>query len=125
MISVESLYVSSPGEITVRLSNRLSTLLAKNDKEREDYWLFTKKIYNLRSGIVHGEELRNTEINGQKYTLDEILEKLVNLTRKSILIYLKLVNNYSGNNKIDKICEDIDKALINKIFLKELKSKFN
>lgn len=124
MISIESLYVSSPGEITVRLSNRLSTLLAKNDKQREDYWLFTKKVYSLRSGIIHGEGLRSTEINGKKYSLDEILDKLVDLTRKSILIYLKLVNHYSGKKKIDKICEDIDKALINKTYLKQLQSKF-
>jgi len=125
MISVESLLVSGSGEITVRLSNRLSTLLAKNDKQREDYWLFTKKVYNLRSGIIHGEDLRSTEINGKTYTLEEILNKLVDLTRELILVYLKLVNKYSGKKKNEKICEDIDKALINKIFLKELKTKLN
>jgi hypothetical protein len=124
MISVESLYVASPGEITVRLSNRLSTLLAKNDQEREDFWVFTKKVYSLRSGIVHGEGLRPTEINGKNYTLNEIVDKLVDLTQKSILVYLKLVTQYSGKNKIDKICDDIDRSLINKIFFKEFQSKF-
>ena len=124
-ISLESLFAPTPGEITVRLSNRMATLLAKNDSQREDYWKFIKKVYNLRSGIVHGDGLRNTKINGKKYTLDEILEKLVDLARQAILIYLKLVCNYSGNNKISKICDDIDRALINKIFLKEFQSKFN
>ena len=124
MISIESLYVSSPGEITVRLSNRLSTLIGKNDKEREDLWKFTKKVYNMRSGIVHGEGLRSNEINGKKYTLEEILSKLIELNRESILIFLKLVNDYSGKNKIDQICDDIDRALINRIFYKQLKSKF-
>lgn len=123
MISLESLYVSSPGEITVRLSNRLSTLIGKNDNEREDLWKFTKKVYNIRSGIVHGEGLRSNEINGKKYTLDEILTKLIELNRESILTFLKLVNFYSGKNKIDQICDDIDKALINRTFYKELKSK--
>ena len=125
MVSLESLFAPSSGEITVRLSNRMATLLAKNDDQREDYWLFIKKVYNLRSGIVHGDGLRSTEINGKKYSLDEILVKLVELTRKSILIYLKLVNLYSGNNKINKICDDLDRALINKIFLKEFQSKLN
>ena len=124
-VSLESLFAPTPGEITVRLSNRMATLLAKNDSQREDYWKFIKKVYNLRSGIVHGDGIRNTEINGRKYTLDEILEKLVDLTRQAILIYLKLVRNYSGNNKINKICDDIDRALINKSFLKEFQSKFN
>ena len=103
-VSLESLFAPTPGEITVRLSNRMATLLAKDDSQREDYWVFVKKVYNLRSGIVHGDGLRNTEINGKKYTLNEILEKLVDLTRQAILIYLKLVGNYSGNNKIHKIC---------------------
>lgn len=125
MISVESLLVSGSGETSVKLSTRLSTLLAKNDKQRVDYWLFAKKAYNVRSGIVHGEDLRSTEINGKTYTLEEILNKLVNLTRELILIYLKLVNKYSGKKKNEKICEDIDKALMNKTFLKELKTKFN
>jgi hypothetical protein len=124
-VSLESLFAPTPGEITVRLSNRMATLLAKNDSQREDYWIFVKKVYNLRSGIVHGDGLRNTEINGKKFTLDEILEKLIDLTRKAILIYIKLVRNYSGNNKIHKICDDIDRALINKSFLKEFQTRIN
>jgi len=124
MISLESLYVSNPGEITVRLSNRMATVLAKNDVEREEIWQFSKKVYNMRSGIVHGEGLRSNEINGKKYSLDEIIQKLVNLNRQSLMIFMKLVNHYSENNKIDKISEDIDKALINRKFLKEFKLKF-
>ena len=124
-VSLESLFAPSPGEITVRLSNRMATLLAKNDSQRENYWIFIKKVYNLRSGIIHGDSLRSTEINGKKYTLDEILIKLVDLTRKAILIYLKLVNHYSGNNKINNICNDLDRGLINKTFLKKFQSKFN
>jgi len=124
-VSLESLFAPSPGEITVRLSNRMATLLAKNDPQRESYWIFIKKVYNLRSGIVHGDGLRSTEINGKKYTLDEILVKLVDLTRQSLLTYLKLVTHYSGNNKINKICDDLDRALINKTFLKKFQTKFN
>ena len=125
MISLESLYVSSPGEITVRLSNRIATALGKNDLDRENIWRFIKKVYNMRSGIVHGEGLRSNEINGKIYTLDEIIEKLIQMNRHSIMIFMKLVNHYNENNKIDRISDDIDKALINRIFLKKLKIKFN
>jgi|APSaa5957512535_1039671.scaffolds.fasta_scaffold10290_3 hypothetical protein len=125
MISLESLYVSSPGEITVRLSNRIATVLGKNDLDRENIWRFIKKVYNMRSGIVHGEGLRSNEINGKIYTLDEIIEKLIQMNRHSIMIFMKLVNHYNENNKIDRISDDIDKALINRIFLKKLKIKFN
>ena len=124
MISLESLYVSSPGEITVRLSNRMATVLGKNHADREDLWKFTKKVYNMRSGIVHGEGLRSTEINGKTYTLDEIIQKLVQLNRQSILVFIKLVTHYDENNKIDKISDDIDKSLINRNFLQEFRKKF-
>ena len=107
----------------MKLSNRLSTLLAKSGTQREDYWLFTKKVYSLRSGIVHGEGLRDTEINGQKYTLEQLLEKLTVLTRNSIQNYLVLVNHYTGMKKTERIAKYIDSALINQEKLKLLKSK--
>lgn len=119
IISLESLYVSSPGEITIRLSNRMAIILGKNDIEREHIWKFIKKVYNLRSGIVHGEGLRTTEIDGKKYSLDEIIQKLIELNRKSLLVYIRLVNRYTETNKIDKISDDIDKSLINRSFLKK------
>lgn len=123
-ISMECLYVTGSGDITLKLVNRTSTLLAKNDNEREDYWNFMKKAYSLRSGIVHGEELRNTEINGQNYSVDDIIKKLIILTQKSIVIYSELINHYDGKNKIVKIYEDIDRALINKLFLKKFHSRY-
>jgi len=123
-ISLEALYApGNKGEITTKLSTRLATLTAKNEEEREDYWLFTKKMYGLRSGIVHGEGMRNTEINGKKYTIDESIEKIVKLVRMSIYLFLRLASNYSGGGKIEKICDDIDKALINKKNQRFFKSK--
>jgi hypothetical protein len=124
MICLESLYVEGGGEITVRFGSRVATLLSKNEKEREDCWIFAKKMYNLRSRIVHGEEIENTEINGIQYTYDELLERLVNIARKSVLIYLQLLPQYSGNKKIDQIADDLDKAVINRNFLKEFRTKF-
>ena len=124
MICLESLYVEGGGEITVRFGSRVATLLSKKEKEREDCWIFAKKMYNLRSRIVHGEEIENTEINGIQYTCDELLERLVNIARKSVLIYLQLLPQYSGNKKIDQIADDLDKAIINRNFLKEFRTKF-
>jgi hypothetical protein len=121
---MESLYVNGSGDITLKIAQRASTLLAKNDKERQDYWIFLKKAYSLRSGLVHGEELRNTEINGKNYTIDEIIDKLIILIQKSIVIYSELINHYDGKKKIEKIYEDIDLALINKLFFKKFHSKY-
>ena len=116
MISLEALYGGGErGEITTKLSSRLATLVAKNEKEREDYWEFTKKMYSLRSGIVHGSK--------ENIMPDEDLEKIIKLVRKSIHLYLKLANSYSGGGKITTICDDIDAALVNKEKLKLLKSK--
>ena len=124
MICLESLYVEGGGEITVRFGSRVATLLSKNEEEREDCWIFAKKVYNIRSKIVHGEEIENTEINGKKYTYDELLERLVDMARKSILIYLQLLPQYSGNKKIDQIADDLDKAVINRLFLKKFQTSF-
>jgi len=116
MISLEALYGGGErGEITTKLSYRLATLVAKNEKEREDYWEFTKKMYSLRSGIVHGSK--------ENIMPDESLEKIIKLVRKSIHLYLKLANSYSGGGKITTICDDIDAGLVNKEKLKLLKSK--
>lgn len=124
MICLESLYVEGGGEITVRLGSRVATLLSKNDKEREDCWIFVKKVYNIRSRIVHGEDPKNTEINGIEYTYDELLERLVIIARRSVLIYLQLLPLYSGNKKIDQIADDLDKAVINRLFLKKFQTSY-
>ena len=58
-------------------------------------------------------------------TLDESgsIEKIVKLVRMSIYLFLRLASNYSGGGKIEKICDDIDKALINKKNQRFFKSK--
>lgn len=124
MICLESLYVDGGGETIVIFGSRVATLLSKKEKEREDCWIFAKKMYNLKSRIVHGEEIENIEINGIQYTYDELLERLVNIARKSVLIYLQLLPQYSGNKKIDQIADDLDKAVINRNFLTEFRTKF-
>ena len=124
LICLEGLYVEGSGEITVRFGSRVATLLSKNDKEREDCWIFAKRMYNIRSKIVHGEEIENTEINGKKYTYDELLERLVGMARKSVLIYLQLLPLYSGNEKRVQIGDDLDKAVINRLFLKKFQTSF-
>jgi hypothetical protein len=124
MICLEALFApKDKGEITTKLSTRLATLVAKNENDRKDYWLFMRKMYNLRSGIVHGEGIRNTEINGKKYEMDDIRQKIIKLVRESILCYLKLVRKYSGSKKVEKICNDIDLALLDKKNLQELRLK--
>tara|TARA_Y100000590_G_C15742527_1_gene1020790 strand:- start:1848 stop:3188 length:1341 start_codon:yes stop_codon:yes gene_type:complete len=124
MISLEALYApNDKGEITTKLSNRLVTLVAKNEKDRKDLWLFMKKMYNLRSGVVHGDGIRNTEINGKKYEIDDIRDKIISLVRESLRRYLVLSSKFSGNKKVEKICDEIDLALLDKKNLTQLRSK--
>jgi hypothetical protein len=124
MICLEALFApNDKGEITTKLSNRLVTLVAKNEDERKDLWLFMKKMYNLRSGVVHGDGIRNTEINGKKYEIEDIREKIISLVRESIRKYLILSRKFSGNKKVEKICDEIDLALLDKKNLIKLRSK--
>ena len=122
--SLESLYASGPGDITRKLSQRGAMILSKDEKKREEVYNFLKEGYNLRSGLVHGEGNREFVINGKKLSLDKICEKLEELTRESIKIYLKLIRSYSGNRKNKKIIDDIDSSLINRQKFLDFKRKY-
>ena len=122
--SLESIYASGPGDITRKLSQRGAMILCKDEEKREEIYNFLKEGYNLRSGLVHGEENREFVINGKKLSLEEICKELEGLTRESIKIYLKLIKSYLGNRKNKKIINDIDSSLINRQKFTNLKKKY-
>jgi hypothetical protein len=54
MIACEALLSTETKKIGANLSKRLSTLIAKNEAEKTEVSKKMLKLYELRSGIVHG-----------------------------------------------------------------------
>jgi len=55
MIAGEALLCTNTNKIQRQLSGRLSTLIAENGKEKDEISKEMRRLYGLRSGIVHGD----------------------------------------------------------------------
>lgn len=90
MIGLEALYLpDGNAELSFRLSVRAAFLLSSKIKRKNTY-NFLKKMYNVRSSIVHGN----------KYELNiEDIKKLEELLRKSVILWIKDKNNFSITEK--------------------------
>ena len=91
MIGLEALYLpDGSAELSFRLSVRVAFLLSSKI-ERKNTYEFLKKIYDVRSSIVHGNK---------KYKLNiEDIRKLEELLRKSVILWIKDKNNFSITEK--------------------------
>jgi hypothetical protein len=88
MIGLETLYMpDGNAELSFRLSIRVAFLLSP-PPNRKDTFDFLKKMYNVRSKIVHGSE----------YDLKaDDVSKLEELLRKSVILWIKNKNSFSGD----------------------------
>lgn len=83
-------------EITFKLSLTISALLSERGEPRKNKFLQIKKLYGLRSKVVHGSNLKSSEI-----------EKAL---KESFLLLSDLLEYMIENNKILKK-EDFEKAI--------------
>lgn len=74
-IAAEALLINKSGNIRENLSKRLSILIAENATEKAEILERTRKLYDLRSGIVHG--------GGKKPSLNDT-KILFNYVRKAV-----------------------------------------
>ncbi len=97
VISLESIYSTSNVEIAYSLSQRLAWFLASDSKERIDYFKKAKKIYNIRSQIIHGSRV---ERGLRKEALELIvdLEEMARQTLRKILVEKKLIGIFSNTD---------------------------
>lgn len=86
MIGLETLYLPDGNEeLRFRLSVRVAFLLYSGT-QRKDTFYFLKNMYSTRSNIVHGK----------KYKLNaEDINKLEDLLRKSVILWIEDKNNFS------------------------------
>ncbi len=112
MIALESLYSTETQELAYRFALRLASLLGTSDKEREYLFEFAKKGYgDARSKLVHGESYKKPiDINGKKFTIDELANELEKLTRLSLRNFLNLISSYYHDK--EGIIKDLDRSLL-------------
>ena len=98
-IAFESLYI--PGmndELKFRLGVRAAWLLGENKDDRKRLLAVFKKIYDWRSTVVHGGELKKKTftIHDETITMSELITEAQDLCQKSIV---KILKKYSEDGK--------------------------
>lgn len=61
-----------------------SSLLGKNEEEREEIKVFLNKAYSIRNQIVHGSEYKKPHIKGEEYEMEGFVSIIKNHLRESI-----------------------------------------
>ena len=98
-IAFESLYIPSRNdEKTFRLGVRAAWFLGKDIDDRKRLLAVFKKIYDWRSTVVHGGELKKKTytIDNKTITMSELITEAQDLCQKSIVRILK---KYSEDGK--------------------------
>ncbi len=99
MIGLESIYLpDGQDELTFRLSLRIAFLMGKDVAERKDIFRFIKKMYHLRSKLVHGKKYDLTKDDVAR--IEEIL-------RRSLKMFLSdpiqfSLDQFDKNGKLTK-----------------------
>jgi len=111
MISFESLFMKETQELSHRLSARISRFIKDDYDERKKLYLDFKKIYGIRSKIVHGESISPKSLKQVKVeSIHGLIQKTDELLRESIKEFIDVVNRdaeYKHEEFLDKL--DLDK----------------
>jgi len=85
MIGIELLLNPSNYEVTYRISRNTAILIGNNRKNAIDIFKMMKKLYGLRSRIVHGNLLKaenKDELHLLRYYLSEAIKQVIKLNKK-------------------------------------------
>lgn len=117
LISLEALYLPERQELTYKLSNRVATLLGKEEKETEEIRKIVAKAYDLRSDVVHGKDVRPIKIEGKTIQPTDFASRVEEYVRKSIRSFIALSKTYK---KQETLIKELDKSLLNLKLRKKL-----
>ncbi|WP_456293056.1 hypothetical protein [Pseudomonas sp. AK106] len=84
--ALESLFSTSTGELTHRLSERVAHFLGGSAEAMEGRYQFMKKAYAIRSQVTHGSHIRQSDIEASP----EISEGLMNICREIVFLVLRV-----------------------------------
>jgi hypothetical protein len=109
-IALEALFSpSDKGELTYRMAQSASFLIAKDAEERKDVYRFVKTMYSRRSALFHGQYDVDAYSDG-KFVTDEEIEKLASVIRRSMLKFLVLF--LRGSNKPQDILDRLNLCML-------------
>ncbi len=107
MIALESLYLRDKRELSFKLSTRAGRILKEDPEERKETAEFIKKAYNMRSSAVHGSEVeKEITINDTKLNINQVIDKLEDIVRSSIRLFMKL-SKENTKEEIDIFIKDV------------------
>jgi hypothetical protein len=113
--ALETLFSTSQAELAHQLSERLAFFIAGSYEEKLDIYKKTKYAYKMRSKVVHGATIENTEFNKLKELsifCDSSLRKAMN----KILSNPDLAKIFDGNqNGIESYMLDLIFGKIEKV----------
>lgn len=118
MIALECLLGDRKPELTKTISERASLLLGRNEIDTECLRVIIKKLYNIRSAIIHGSDLQRAYKNA-KITENRVKNKLRIITNESILSFLSLLEN---GKTVDDIKNDLDTSISSATLRTEIKN---
>lgn len=110
IICLESLYSSNEQQLSFRFAMRVAIVLGQTPRQKLMLQEFILQIYDLRSKIVHGDELPKIELDGKEIDLNYCIENLEKIARNSIHIFLDLINDFDTKEELHKM---IDKSIYN------------
>lgn len=103
---LESLYSSKEQQLSFRFAMRVANVLGQTPHQKLMLQEFILQIYDLRSKIVHGDELPKIELDGKEIDLDYCIQNLEKIARNSIHIFLELMNNFDSKEKLHKMIDN-------------------
>ena len=109
LICAEALFlIDSTTELSYRLAHRAAIFLENEASKREEIFSFFKDIYNVRSKIIHGDEITTTKLPKKlpkksiddRYSLEETCEKIEEHLRKALLKFIEIANQKGSSKEL-------------------------
>lgn len=108
--SLEALLLSADekSELEYRLSLRLASLIGVNANEKTLVRKILKSAYIQRSCIVHGKKVKIAQVDGKKYSTEDLSVLMEDYTRKTVRIFMTLINKgVNQEDFLDKLDDGI------------------
>jgi hypothetical protein len=106
MMSLEATFLESEGELSYRLSQRISNIYGESENERRLVFDFLRRCYENRSKVIHGAQF---DIEEWDYIYS--IEDLEEITRKCLRRAIALNElKYKGKRTKKQFLKDLDSS---------------
>lgn len=109
--AIEALFLGADekAELEYRLALRIATFIGESSNERVFIRNILKAAYAQRSCIVHGKKLKITQINGKRYSIEDLSVHLEDYTRRSLQKFIEMAARKINH---EELLDRLDDALL-------------